>query len=241
VWRKKHVKFNGNKATIKYTGKSGVDHTKTVDDPKVVKVLKEFTKDKSGDDFVFDCGDEDDTCVRAKDVNDYLSKFDTTAKDIRGYHANRLMQETLKDLRKKGKKLPDDKKKREELLKEEFDKALEIVAGEVGHEAATLKSNYLVPALEDTYMDGGKVIDKLDKKKSAAMKTARNLTLARYVAQRYMRKSRTSTRNLNELLDANHVYMGPLDEGMVEAMDAAGVDESILSLMRDRINDRNGN
>lgn len=160
TWRVDHVTFSDSKATLKYTGKSGVKHTKEVTDAKVVKALREAVKGKSKDDEIL-CGEECN--ITAQDVNDYLDPFGVTAKDLRGYHANRDMQERLKAVRKGGPKLPEDKKEREKLLKEEFQKALEGTAEAVGHEASTLRSQYLVPGLEDDYIADGVVNEKLDK------------------------------------------------------------------------------
>jgi DNA topoisomerase IB len=161
-WQKQHIKFSGGKATIKYVGKSGVKHEKIVTDKKVVSSLKE-AYDELGDkeDCLFEA---DEGCVKAKDVNAYLKEFDITAKDLRGLHANEEMCERLKSIRSKGGKLPKDKKEREKALKEEFKKTLEEVADVVGHESATLRSQYLVPNLEDQYMVDGSVISKLNEK-----------------------------------------------------------------------------
>jgi len=161
-WQKQHVKISGGSATIKYVGKSGVKQEKTVTDKAILKALKDAHKSaKSEKTCIFEY---DDACVKASDVNEYLEKYDITAKDLRGFHANREMQETLGKIRKAGPSLPGDKKKREKLLKKEFQEALDQVAEAVGHEASTLRSQYLVPALEDVYLVDGKVIDKLNSK-----------------------------------------------------------------------------
>ncbi len=157
-WKREHVKFGKGKATLKYVGKSGVDHTKEVTDGKLVKALRD----------AYEACDEDSDClfewdggsVTAEKVNDYLKPFDVTAKDLRGFHANREMQERLKAIRSKGKDLPEDKKKREKILKTEFLKALDEAAESVGHEASTLRSQYLVPGLEETFLKDGTVSDK---------------------------------------------------------------------------------
>lgn len=173
TWQKKHVTFGSGKATFKYVGKSGVTQEKVVRDPDVIRILKEHLKDKKKDDNIFDCeAGSSSTCIRGQDVNDYLKPYDVTAKDLRGYHANRLMQETLKAARKGGGALPKDTKGRVALLKKEFKKALETVSSMVGHEAATLQKNYLVPAMEDAYMKDGTVIEKLDQTKTASASTS---------------------------------------------------------------------
>jgi hypothetical protein len=157
-WQKQHVSIGKGKATIKYTGKSGVKHEKVIDDAKILPALKAaYDSVEKATGGLFDG-------VGSKEVNEYLSSFDITAKDLRGLHANREMQERLRAIRSKGPKLPSDKAAKEKLLKGEFKKALEGAAEAVGHEAATLRTQYLVPALEESYMKDGTVIDKLNEK-----------------------------------------------------------------------------
>lgn len=181
-WLKSHVSFKGGKATIKYVGKSGVDHVKTVDDKKLVAALKDCCEGKGKDDTILSFGSEDgeSTQISSRDVNSYLKPFDVTAKDLRGYHANREMQDQLRAIRKKGPKLPEDKKEKAKLLKDEFKQALEAAAEAVGHEASTLKSQYLVPGLEDTYLKDGTVMD--------TMKVA---NMIRRVANRWVDATKT--------------------------------------------------
>lgn len=154
-WRKKHLSFSKGEAVFKYVGKSGVDHEKRVTTAPVVRILRELAKDKSGDDCLFSDGE---FTLKSKDVNDYLSEFDITAKDIRGFRANQEMCRALKEQRRRGPKLPKARKERDKILKEEFAEALEEVADIVGHEKATLRSDYLVPKMEDTYMKDGTVL-----------------------------------------------------------------------------------
>lgn len=160
-WQKKHVTFSGGKAIIKYVGKSGVDHVKEVTDAAILKALKVALKGKKDNDLVCD---GEDCSVGATDVNKYLAPFDVSAKDIRGFHANSEMHDRLKAVRSKGGKLPTDEKEREKKLKDEFKQALEETAEAVGHEPSTLRSQYLVPGLEDDFMDDGKLNNSFVKK-----------------------------------------------------------------------------
>lgn len=185
-WLKKHVTFGKGKATIRYVGKSGVDHEKVVDDKKLVAALKDCCGDKEPGEPLLSFGKDDDAGVvrvTSRDVNAYLEPFDVTAKDLRGYHANREMQDQLRAARKKGGKLPEDKKDREKQLKAEFKEALEATAEAVGHEAATLRTQYLVPGLEDSYMKDGTVIDNL---KDASVERVASAWLERLAATRYV-------------------------------------------------------
>jgi hypothetical protein len=88
------------------------------------------------------------------------------------------MHEALRAARKAGGKLPEDKKAREKQLKEEFKKALEETADVVGHEPATLRSQYLVPGLESDYLRDGTITDSFIKSSSS---------LAARVVDRYLR------------------------------------------------------
>ena len=149
-WLKKHITVSGNSVTFKYVGKSGVKHDKKVTDKKLVSALKKELQGKGDKDEVFEG-------ISASNINDYLKPYDITAKDIRGFHANREMREALKKERSKGPNLPHARKEKDKVLKAEFKKALESVADVVGHEAATLRSQYLVPGLEDQYTHNGTV------------------------------------------------------------------------------------
>ncbi len=159
-WCKKHVSFGPKSALIKYVGKSGVKHEKKITDPAIRTALKDAYEAVEGDDDAILSWDGGH--VTASKVNDYLAKFDITAKDIRGFHANREMAERLRAARKAGGKLPEDKKKRAKKLKDEFLAALDDAAEAVGHEPSTLRSQYLVPSLEDKYLEDGSVNDSLD-------------------------------------------------------------------------------
>ncbi len=160
-WTKSHVSFKGKSAVVTYVGKSGVKHKKSVTDASIVSALKKACDETEGKDTsIFD---HEDAKVDATKVNAYLKDFDITAKDIRGFHANTTMQEHLQAARSKGGKLPTDPKEREKKLKDEFKQALEQTAEEVGHEAATLKNQYLVPGVEDQFLKDGTVTKSLDK------------------------------------------------------------------------------
>lgn len=180
-WQIKHVTFGKGKPTIEYVGKSGVKQKKTVDDPDIAKALKACCKDRDGKESIFDTGG---IKITSKAVNAYLKPFEITAKDLRGLAANQEMQRVLKEERKKGGKLPDDRKEREKQLKSEFKSALEQVAEIVGHTTSILRSSYLVPGLEDEYMKGGKVKTNLNKKAMAKRVVARHM--ARRVAVRWI-------------------------------------------------------
>lgn len=163
-WQRNHVSFGKGKATISYVGKSGVKQKKTVSNAALVRALKDAYEAAEGEEaslFEHDTGK-----VTAEHVNAYLKKFKVTAKDIRGLHANEEMRKRLKAIRTG--ELPTDPKERKAQLKEEFRDALDETAAAVGHEPGTLKSQYLVPGLEESYLKDGTVIEKLTDKAAAS-------------------------------------------------------------------------
>lgn len=168
-WRKKHLSFGDGKVTIKYVGKSGVKQEKVVEDAGLVRALRECCEGKKADDVVLclETEDGDEVRVTSEDVNNYLEPFKVTAKDLRGYHANREMLDQLKAQRAEGPELPRGRSEKDGILKEEFEEALELAAEAVGHESSTLRNQYLVPNLEDEYMHDGTVDYCLDKTASA--------------------------------------------------------------------------
>ncbi len=171
-WQRKHVTFGRDGVTINYTGKSGVKHTKKVTDEKLRKALRdayEAVEDEDARLFEWEGGK-----VNAERVNEYLEPFGVTAKDLRGFHANREMADKLRAARKAGGELPTDKKERKALLKAEFKKALEETAKAVGHEAATLRSQYLVPGLEERYVKSGAILDKVATAQSVVARFTRS-------------------------------------------------------------------
>lgn len=156
-WQRSHISFGKGRATIRYVGKSGVKQKKTVTDARILAALKDAYEGCEGDEiFTYSLGKVD-----AGKVNEYLKKFDITAKDLRGFHANREMQTALREVRTSAGALPDDPKAREDQLKKEFKQALKRTSEAVGHEAETLRNQYLVPKLEEQYLKDGTILGKM--------------------------------------------------------------------------------
>jgi len=146
-FRKKHVKIVGDKVYLDYTGKSGVDHEKEFTDHAIAKNLKWAIKNSPKRDiFVTSKGFK----INAAKVNRYLSEFQISAKDIRGLTANKWILDKLKS---------SDIPKEEADRKKKFLEALKSVAKKVGHGRATLKTHYLLPEIEEQYIEHGKIAD----------------------------------------------------------------------------------
>ncbi|MFW6225536.1 MAG: hypothetical protein ACOC3V_01090 [bacterium] len=142
--KSKHIKINGDKVTLNYTGKSGVDHSVTFNDRKVANVLENLKKVNKDEIFVTSYG----LSVKAPQINKYLSDFNITSKDLRGYKCNKLMSDKLRSIKKP---------KTEQEIKKVFNEVLKEVADIIGHTPATLRKNYLLPEIEEDFYNNRKV------------------------------------------------------------------------------------
>jgi len=145
---KKHVKIDGNTIYLNYVGKSGVEHNKQFSDAQIAEALKKAISN-SPNNYVFVTSDG--FKIKADKVNRYLIDFGVTAKDIRGYSANKWLSDKLNNIEV----IEETKRKR----KTQFNKILKSIAHKVGHGAATLKKHYLIPELEHEFIENGKIID----------------------------------------------------------------------------------
>jgi ribosomal protein S18 acetylase RimI-like enzyme len=202
-WQKSHISFGRSKATIKYVGKSGVKQKKIVSDKAILAALRD-AYEGCDEDSIFCHGSGK---ITASHVNAYLKKFEITAKDLRGFHANKLMQDELRAIRSKSGELSEDKKKRDAQLKKEFEHALDETAKAVGHEASTLKSMYLVPGLEETFLKDGSVYSKM-KLAELVMRFAGLTTSDKRVVAAFIKKETADGRMLST--DGHSLYKSGL-------------------------------
>jgi hypothetical protein len=144
---KKHIRIDGNEIKLSYIGKSGVNHTVSFSDSKVARNLKEFMTNNSGEVFVTSSG----LSIKNVQVNNYLSNFDITSKDLRGFKVNKLMSEKLRKLKK-----PETDGE----IKRMFNDVLRKVAEEIGHTPAICRKNYLLPEIEEAWY-GKKEVQKI--------------------------------------------------------------------------------
>jgi DNA topoisomerase I len=146
-FRKKHVKTSGSFVEFNYTGKSGVDHEKKINNSRLSSGLAKAVKN-SPNDRVFTTSDGFN--IKNDRINRYLNRFGVSAKDIRGYSANKWIVSKLKRL------IPEDTDKKR---KKQFDKVVKEVAAKVGHGGATLKKHYMIPELQSNWIEKGNIIN----------------------------------------------------------------------------------
>lgn len=144
---KSQVKVQGNTISLKYTGKSGVKQEKTITDERLANALRKAEK-LSKSKYLF-CT-SDGFKIKNDRVNRYLSEFGITAKDIRGFSANKWLIQKLKC-----RDIAEDEKQR----KKDFIAMAKTVAAKVGHGHTMLKNQYLIPGLEEKYITRGRIMD----------------------------------------------------------------------------------
>ena len=140
---KKHIKVSGDEITFSYVGKSGVEHKVSIKDSKVARNIKPLLK-SGGEVFVT----SDGLSIKSPQVNKYLSDFNITSKDLRGYRVNKLMSERLRKL-----KTPET----ETEIKKKFNEVLRDVAESIGHTPGICRKNYLLPEIEEQWYSGKEV------------------------------------------------------------------------------------
>jgi DNA topoisomerase-1 len=144
----RHATLSKNRVRLRYIGKSGVTQDKAFTDAAVASLLrKRMRYCKNRTDSIF--ATRDGFKIRADRVNRYLSRFGVTAKDIRGYLANRFI---VRDLRRFSGMLHGEKERHKVFLA-----SVRRVASKVGHQPATLRKHYLLPNLENNYIKYGQL------------------------------------------------------------------------------------
>lgn len=143
--RSSHVTISNGSANLTYIAKSGVKQTKIITDKKIVTLLKEL-KNKNKD-FIFVTSDG--VKIKATNVNKYLSAFEVSAKDIRGWGANETMIGLLKS-----KPIPSEESERKKLFLQLADET----AGVLGNSRSMIRNSYLLPEVEVEYITKGKII-----------------------------------------------------------------------------------
>jgi 8-oxo-dGTP pyrophosphatase MutT (NUDIX family) len=147
---KKHVSVSGNTVKLNYIGKSGVEQEKSFSDELISSVLKKAIKE-SPSEFIFTT--KDGFKIKNDKVNRTLDEYGVSAKDLRGFHANKFVIDKLKK-----EPISKDVKERAKQLKE----AIKWAATKVGHGATTLRNQYMLPELEAMFIEKGKLIDLSD-------------------------------------------------------------------------------
>jgi DNA topoisomerase I len=142
--RTRQVRVNGSTMSFRFRGKSGVQHSVALSDPKLAAIVRRM-RDLPGYElfqYVDEAGET--RAVDAADVNEYLKTIagdEFTSKDFRTWAGTVLAAEALHALEP-----PAGKQK--------VAQAIEGVARQLGNTKAVCRKCYIHPAVIDSYLDG---------------------------------------------------------------------------------------
>ncbi len=146
--RRRHVQVDGAVLRFSFRGKSGVEHTIAVSDPRLAHVIQ-CCRDLPGQElFQYRDGAGKRQSISSDDVNAYLREItgsDVTAKDFRTWGGTML---AAVELRRQG----------EAASRREADRnviaAIDAVAERLGNTRTVCRKYYVHPALLDAYLMG---------------------------------------------------------------------------------------
>ncbi|MFH0936748.1 MAG: DNA topoisomerase IB [Candidatus Daviesbacteria bacterium] len=143
--RNRHVTVKGKNVKFEFRGKSGIDHSVSVTNPKIAKLIKECIELPGYEIFQYlDDGGERHTLDSA-DVNDYLKTLtgeDITAKDFRTWGGTVLCATTL---------CATGPYETESDGKRNVSKAVKKVSQHLRNTATVCRNYYIHPVILETY------------------------------------------------------------------------------------------
>ncbi|MGN6370468.1 MAG: DNA topoisomerase IB [Phycisphaerae bacterium] len=164
----KQVRIKGRHVHFEFRGKSGVDHSIDLDDPRLAPIVQ-ACQDLPGQElFAYTNEKGIAVDVRSQDVNDYLKEItgqDFTAKDFRTWNATVLAAKALREVASFDSQAQ---------AKKNVVQAVEEVAKRLGNTRSVCRKCYIHPAVIDAYMDGS-LLDTLAQRAQHEMREIRNL------------------------------------------------------------------
>ncbi|GIF03947.1 DNA topoisomerase IB [Actinoplanes siamensis] len=149
--RPEHVRQVKGELMLKFPGKSGVEHSRVVEDGEVAEVLSTLRRRRKGQDRLFAYWNPAGKCwqeIRADAVNDYLREISgapMTAKDFRTWHGTVTAATELAEAGPQ----PTKTKRRKVVAR-----AMREVADKLGNTPAVARASYVDPRLLEKYEDG---------------------------------------------------------------------------------------
>jgi DNA topoisomerase-1 len=188
----KQVQIQGRHVHFQFRGKSGVDHSIDLDDPRLAPIVK-ACQDLPGQElFAYTNHKGKAVDVKSQDVNDYLKEIteqDFTAKDFRTWNATVLAAKALKEVAS----FDSQSQAKKNVLR-----AVEEVAKRLGNTRSVCRKCYIHPAVIDAYMDGS-LLDTLAQRARHEMRDLKNLrpeeaAILAFLQERLRRESADSRR-----------------------------------------------
>jgi DNA topoisomerase-1 len=144
-----HVQINGSKLTFQFVGKSGIDQTVNLRDPRLARLVRACRDIPGYELFQYQDEHGNYQAIDSSDVNAYLNEITGepfTAKVFRTWGASTMVVGVLSRL-----EAESDTDDREQQVKE----AVKQVACELGNTVAVCRNYYIHPAIGETYISDG--------------------------------------------------------------------------------------
>jgi DNA topoisomerase-1 len=149
--QRRHVQVDGQTLRFSFRGKSGVEHTITVSDPRLAKIIQ-ACRDLPGQEmFQYLAAAKKRQAVSSDDVNDYLRDLtgrDVTAKDFRTWGGTMLAAVELRRMGAAASRREADRN---------IIRAIDAVSERLGNTRTVCRKYYVHPALIDAYLMGNTV------------------------------------------------------------------------------------
>ncbi len=146
--RRRHVSVDGATLRFSFRGKSGVEHTISLQDPRLARIVQRC-RDLPGEEmFQYLVGKRGRQSVSSDDVNDYLRELtgsDITAKDFRTWGGTMLAAVELRRLGAAASRREADRN---------IIAAVDAVAERLGNTRTVCRKYYVHPALLAAYLMG---------------------------------------------------------------------------------------
>ncbi len=143
--RNKHVRVQGENVKFEFKGKSGIEHSVSVANPKIAKIIKECVELPGYEIFQYLDEEKNKHTVDSSDVNNYLKSLtgeDITAKDFRTWGGTVLCATTLCSFG------PFEEPK---IGKKKITGAVKKVSQHLRNTVSVCRSYYIHPTVIDTY------------------------------------------------------------------------------------------
>jgi DNA topoisomerase-1 len=146
--RRRHVQVDGAVLRFSFRGKSGVEHTISVSDPRLARIVQRCRDLPGQEMFQYLDARRKRQSVSSDDVNDYLRELtgrDVTAKDFRTWGGTMLAAVQLRAMGPPASRREADRN---------VIRAIDAVAERLGNTRAVCRQYYVHPALLSAYRMG---------------------------------------------------------------------------------------
>ncbi|WP_026838911.1 DNA topoisomerase IB [Gillisia sp. JM1] len=172
--RTRHVKTSKSKMKFEFVGKKGKEHSITITDKKLIKLVNQCEEIPGWELFKFYDDNGEKHTIDSGMINNYIQEISGesfTAKDFRTWAASKIYFDTLHQIGYK----EDEKENAKAILK-----AIDATAEGLGNTRAVCRSYYVHPFITENYENGG-IVPYFEKVKNIDEKNDISLSISEKV------------------------------------------------------------